>query len=225
MNLKKGFTCIGLGLFLTATLCMDIILVLLETAVYTSSSAARPLWQHCFHFILICCIWGAGSVLAYHLADRHSLLPASGNGRKYPSRSHIAIIFLAIAAGILFMSFNAGMRLKPLTELLYFLNTYGNKGLVIFLLQHLYYLFESILILLLIILGQQAGEFLFPQSPRIPWGGIFCALTWGMLHGLTKDWETAFFCIILSSLFYISYQAADRRFLLSYLAVALIFIF
>ena len=57
------------------------------------------------------------------------------------------------------------------------------------ILQHLYYLFESVIILFLVVFGQQAGELLFPfrRTCSVLWGGIFCAMTWGMLHGLTKD--------------------------------------
>lgn len=111
-----------------------------------------------------------------------------------------------MAAGILFMSFDAEemrLHLKPLSELRYFLRTYGRAGISVFLLQHLYYLLESALILFIIVFGQEAGESLFPvrRTSLIPWGGIFCALTWGMLHGLTKDWETALFSLILSAFF------------------------
>ena len=126
-----------------------------------------------------------------------------------------------MAAGILFMSFDAEemrLHLKPLSELRYFLRTYGRAGISVFLLQHLYYLLESALILFIIVFGQEAGESL------IPWGGIFCALTWGMLHGLTKDWETALFSLILSAFFVLCYFAANRRMFPAYLAIALIFL-
>ena len=118
-----------------------------------------------------------------------------------------------MAAGILFMSFDAEemrLHLKPLSELRYFLRIYGRAGISVFLLQHLYYLLESALILFIIVFGQEAGESLFPvrRTSLIPWGGIFCALTWGMLHGLTKDWETALFSLILSAFFVLCYFAA-----------------
>lgn len=70
-----------------------------------------------------------------------------------------------MAAGILFMSFDAEemrLHLKPLSELRYFLRTYGRAGISVFLLQHLYYLLESALILFIIVFGQEAGESLFP---------------------------------------------------------------
>ena len=70
-----------------------------------------------------------------------------------------------MAAGILFMSFDAEeirLHLKPLSELRNFLRIYGRAGISVFLLQHLYYLFESALILFIIVFGQEAGESLFP---------------------------------------------------------------
>lgn len=229
-NRKKGMVCIGLGLTLFLILCMDIVVLCVEL-VFCQNALINGLtaWQHCLHFIIICIIWGCGCYAVYRAAKEKALLPDTGNTPEQLGALHIFPLCLIVAAGILFMSLDTSgfsLRLKPLSELTHFLQIYGNAGIAAFFLQHLYYLFESVLILFLIVLGQQAGEYLFPfhRSPTVLWGGIFCAMTWGMLHGLTKDWETAVFCIVLSVVFNLSYFAANRRLLPSYLAIALIFV-
>lgn len=54
-----------------------------------------------------------------------------------------------------------------------------------FILQYVYYAFETGLIVLEIAFAQEAGEQKF-QRKNIPWGGIFLALTWGAMHILLK---------------------------------------
>ena len=205
-------------------------MISLEMVFYKDAAAnGMTVWQYCLHFIMVCTIWGLGSFAVYKLSKGKKLLPGTDHARKRFGISGISILFLLVAAGILFMSFDAEemrLHLKPLSELRYFLRTYGRTGISVFLLQHLYYLLESALILFIIVFGQEAGESLFPvrRTSLIPWGGIFCALTWGMLHGLTKYWETALFSLILSTFFVLCYFAANRRMFPAYLAIALIFL-
>lgn len=35
----------------------------------------------------------------------------------------------------------------------------------------------------------------------IPWGGIMCALTWGLVHILTKDLATGLGCLVMFLLY------------------------
>lgn len=229
-NIKKGLACIGLGLLLILLLCMDVAVFCLEHVLYGDiMTNGMTVWQHCLHFVVICAVWGSGCTAVYRLAKGKALLPDLQDKGKPLSGSRVFLLFLIAAAGILFMSLDMpglSLRLKPLSELRHFLERYGRAGAAAFLLQHLYYLFESIIILFLIVFGQQGGELLFPfrRTRKVLWGGIFCAMTWGMLHGLTKDWETAVFCILLSVFFNLSYLAADRRLIPAYLAVAAIFV-
>ncbi|WP_125143566.1 hypothetical protein [Clostridium transplantifaecale] len=229
-NIKKGLACIGLGLLFILILCMDVAVFYLEHVLYQDiMTTGMTVWQHCLHFIVICTVWGCGSMALCGLAKEKELLPDSKNNVKRLSGSRIFMLVLIAAAGILFMSLDMpgmSLRLKPLSELHYFLKQYGRAGTAAFLLQHLYYLFESVIILFLVVFGQQAGELLFPfrRTRSVLWGGIFCAMTWGMLHGLTKDWETAVFCILLSVFFNLSYLAADRRLIPAYHTVAAIFV-
>ena len=111
------------------------------------------------------------------------------------------ILLAAVTAvGVLFMTANWDMTLKPFAEWGRFMERFGSAGTAGFLFQYLYYLVESAIILTVIMLGQRAGEFFFCQGRKtfLPWGWLFCSLLWGLPHLLTKNWETAVMSIVLS---------------------------
>lgn len=86
-----------------------------------------------------------------------------------------------VAVGLLT---EASLAPQALGEYNVFVSTYGSlDGSLVFLLQGLYYLFEALVILLMIALFQDAGERQFGQQ-SIPWGGIGLTLTWGAFHVL-----------------------------------------
>ncbi len=47
---------------------------------------------------------------------------------------------------------------------------------------YLYYIFEVVLVVLIIIYGQKAIETLLKKESLIPFGGIILAMTWGAIH-------------------------------------------
>ena len=59
------------------------------------------------------------------------------------------------------------------------------NGALKFTFQYIYYLFEVVLFMLIIVYGQKAFEVWF-KKVNIPYGGIVVALTWGMGHWFTK---------------------------------------
>lgn len=62
---------------------------------------------------------------------------------------------------------------------------FEKKGALLFTFQHIYYAFETVLFLLIIVFAQKAFETWF-RHPDIPYGGIICGLTWGFAHTFTK---------------------------------------
>ncbi|MBP5636739.1 MAG: hypothetical protein J6X25_04390, partial [Bacteroidales bacterium] len=62
---------------------------------------------------------------------------------------------------------------------------FKSRGPILFPFQYVYYLFEVMLVLLIIIFGQMAFEKWFNNN-KIPFGGILVALTWGLGHWLSK---------------------------------------
>ena len=51
-----------------------------------------------------------------------------------------------------------------------------------FCVQYLYYIFEVMLVILIIIYGQKAIETLLKKESPIPFGSIILAVTWGAFH-------------------------------------------
>lgn len=62
---------------------------------------------------------------------------------------------------------------------------YQFHGLLKFIFQYIYYAIETILFMLIIIFVQKAFEVLC-KNKNIPYGGIACAMTWGLAHIFTK---------------------------------------
>lgn len=56
------------------------------------------------------------------------------------------------------------------------------------------------------------------------WGGVILALTWGLVHLLTQDFETGVLTFVLSILFGVIHLLVKKNIYLTYLFVAVIFI-
>ena len=76
-----------------------------------------------------------------------------------------------------------------------FVQYHGTIGLIPWIFQNIYYVIESMLVVLLLALMQRAGEIWF-KNDRFPYGGIGLLLTWGishLIHGLISGlWICAF---------------------------------
>lgn len=229
MEKRRGRRCIGFGLSVMILLAAEVVLLAVERLVYGASPAT--LAQSCIHHIATCIVWAVGISIVFIVIKRERLLPDSTFGF-LPEKSAAGtkrwwLLWVIIAAGILFMTVNWDMRIKPVVELMSRIERFGGiwAGLTAFACQYMYYAVESGLILAFVALGQQAGESLLEggRRSRIPWGGLFCALTWGLPHFLTKNMGTALMSVVLSLLFWAAYQAAERQLVRGYAAIALLF--
>lgn len=103
-----------------------------------------------------------------------------------------------------------------------FIQTHGSIGLVVWIFQNIYYLVESMLVVLLLALMQRAGEIWF-KNDRFPYGGVGLLLTWGishLMHGLISGLWICAFSIIFGWLFI----KAEKRWWASLLFVWLMFL-
>lgn len=225
LSRKHGVPFLLLGLFLILAGCMDFFILIPEMILYgfESPGGMTPV-QSCIHWLLVTAAWGLSIAAAFHISTKCGFTVTKNSTK--PGRKNQLLLLALILFGILFMSSTWEMRFKPWVEYSRFIQSGKLAGTAQFFCQYLYYLMESLLIFSLTAMGQQAGEefFPFPATSRIPWGGLFCALTWGMLHGLTKDLETAVFCIVLSALFGYAYLISNKNIRFAYPAIALIFL-
>lgn len=233
---KKKWLSLGIALLPVLALCLEVALLFLPMAFPGGEDRSGSflsfmppsllsLFFMLIHWFLTCCLWGISAWGICLLSRKNGFDPLEEKAR--PGRREMSMLLLIIAVGILFMTVTNDFRFKPFKELAHFLSQYGAGGFLAFVFQHIYYLFECVLISLIIALGDQAGLALFKNKPlqKLPWGGIFCAATWGALHGISKDWETAFLCISLSLLFDAAYRFSKKNLRYAYVATALIFLF
>ena len=100
---------------------------------------------------------------------------------------------------------------------------FANLG-PLFPFQYLYYFVEVIMVLLIIVFGQEAFEKWF-ENDKIPYGGIVVALTWGLGHWLTKGSLIAgVYTAIGGFVFGSVYLLTGRNLRLSYLFLCIMFI-
>ncbi|MCM1192839.1 MAG: hypothetical protein NC123_12645 [Butyrivibrio sp.] len=71
------------------------------------------------------------------------------------------------------------------------------------------YNFETILVMLILVFGQNAFEKWFHKC-NIPYGGIIVAITWGILHFFTKDITTGIVTMISGLAFGSIYLLTNR---------------
>ena len=91
--------------------------------------------------------------------------------------------------------------------------------------QYLYYIFEVMLVILIIIYGQKAIETLLKKESLIPFGGIILAMTWGAFHFVSRRvgleiWN-GISTMIFSVLSGVMYLRLNRKWLYSYLFITI----
>lgn len=220
MNVKKGLLFTAAGLLPAIALSLEAATLFIEMACGSTFQTGQTI----LHWILTCCLWGISSVIIWFLAKKLGFNMLKG-GQPLTRLRHL-LILCAVAAGILYMCSTWSFQFKPLVEWANMRTRHGAYGPLAFGFQYLYYLFECILLTIIVALGQKAGECFLPSKAgrSLPWGGILCALSWGMLHALSKDWNTALLCILLSILFGVIYQLSHQNTRYTYLAISLIFL-
>lgn len=127
----------------------------------------------------------------------------------------IAVIFLL---GLSFArSYASWNGFKVLKEFQY-------NGLFPFILQYIYYLFEMALVTLVVVFSQRAGELRF-KNMNIPYGGIFCVITWGAIHFITKGFSLGILGICLQAvIFGVTYLLLGKDIKKSYVIMLLMFL-
>jgi hypothetical protein len=150
---------------------------LIEPLLYGVSMDKWTTGQSVIHWIVTCLTWG---IMAY-LIIKESKAKVGFDVLKADAKKMTLwqwlLVILCIAL-LLFVKYRDWGGFKPVIE-------FQKLGLVKFLFQYIYYAFETVLFMLILIFGQKACEVWF-RKEKIPYGGIVVALTWGLVHILTK---------------------------------------
>lgn len=166
-----AFAGIGLELILAGVI-EPLLGVSLET--YTTS-------QNIIHWIIICIVWLLAGLFLIRLASKKYDFNLWEHKSRLKGWQYMGIaVCLFVAIGSHYADWGG---LKPLLE-------FQRLGMLKFVFQYIYYLFEAFLISLIVIFGQKACEIWF-KNENIPYGGIILALSWGLMHIVSKGSVTA----------------------------------
>lgn len=203
-----------LGLYAFAGFGLEILLSMLLPNIFGVQSSEYTIMQECIHWLLTCVLWGTVSILLINLSKKKYAFDIMEYNEAPSGKQWLLAIVIAIIAIVITTIVGDGF--KPVRE-------YINNGIVKFIFQHIYYLFEVALILLTITFGQKFAEAMTKRT-GLPYGGLFLGLTWGLIHILTQGIMTGIYALTMSILYGMVYILLKKNFRYAYLLIAAMFI-
>ncbi|MDD2493425.1 MAG: hypothetical protein PHY83_05750 [Bacilli bacterium] len=216
-NVKDGFTFLFFALLAFSGLGLEMLLAfLIEPFIYGIGLEDFSTTQYIIHWIVTCILWGISAFLLLFFAKRKFGLDIFANKKNIQILNWIlCFVCFAIAITISVIDWNG---FKPVKEFAY-------NGWLKFVFQYIYYIFEIVLVFQIVIFGQEAGEKWFKQD-KIPYGGILTALTWGLIHCLTKgDIIIGLLSFVVALLFGVVYVLTKKNVYIAFPFILIMFIF
>lgn len=173
--------------------------------------------QKSVHCIIMVFIWAVVIVMELFFSQRYFHFPSRDDKENKISLKNWIITFVCLS-GCKILTFIDWNTLKIVGEA-------QDKNTYQICAQYLYYIFEVMLVVLIIIYGQKAIETLLKKESTIPFGGIILALTWGAFHFVSRGagleiWN-GISTMIFSVLSGVMYLRLNRKCLCSYLFIAI----
>ena len=174
---EAGWKYLLLALGAFAGLGMEMLYAfLLEPLIYGVSLKDFSTTQSILHWILTCITWGGVAYILIYLAKKKNNFDILEKRKKLKGWQWIvAVAFVIFSFIVSYISWNGFKVVKE----------FQANGLLKFIFQYIYYLFETLLFMLIIVFGQKAFE-IWTKKKNVPWGGILCGITWGLSHILSK---------------------------------------
>lgn len=217
MSKKKvsSWDYLSLALYAFGGLGMEALLAfMIEPILYGHGMSEWTTRQTILHWILTCIIWGLFVVSLIKTSKKNYNFDILSPSDKMNAISWvIAIVCVVIAIMQSYLDWNGFKIVKE----------FQHKGLLKFIFQYIYYLFETGLFLLIIVFAQKAGDTFF-KNDKIPWGGIVVAITWGFAHIFTKGSVTVGLQASLCGLlFCIVYLATNKNIRIAFPLIFIMF--
>lgn len=187
MKKVTGTDYLVLALLAFAGIGLEIVLAFgIEPMLYGASIGEWTDLQNIIHWVVTCILWGLVSWYLIHFAKKKYEFDIFQKGDKMAVWQWLLIALFVVGSLILsYFDWNGSKVIKEF---------YAN-GPVKFVFQYIYYIFETVLVTLILVFGQNAFEKWFHRK-NIPYGGIIVAITWGIGHFFTKDILTGIVTVI-----------------------------
>lgn len=217
MDKTKGWDYMCLALYAFAGLGIEALLAfLIEPFLYGGALSEWSVLQNIVHWVITCILWGVVIFLLIKEAKcKYGFDLFQKTERMKPFQ------WIAVGACLIFtlsVSYIDWGGFKVVKEFYY-------NGVLKFIFQYIYYVFETGLFTLIIVFGQKAFEKWFGNQ-KFPYGGIVAALTWEAGHILTKGSLFAGLLTILSGFIYgVTYLLVNRDIKKTYLLLFVMFVF
>jgi hypothetical protein len=215
-----------MALLAFVVLGLEIVILLIESLFYGTMDLLalleqRGIYPLLIHWGLTCVVWGAGAWALHEWAKKKGFNVLE-NKSKAPILNWIIVcVLFAISVVSSYISWD--MRFKPIAEFTGMSNRVGEQAIFTFVAQYAYYLVESVLFLAIVAFGQKYGELVFKKD-KIPWGGILCGLTWGLVHILTQgSLFVGLYSAIGALVFGVVYLLLKKNVRFTYPVIALMF--
>ena len=213
--MKKGFIYLAMALLAFVGIGFEVLLAFgIEPALYGAELKDWTVTQNILHWIFTCILWGASAFGVVTLAKKKGDFDIFQKGKKVELWKWIVIILIVI--GSLVVSYLDWKGFKVVKE-------FKSNGPLRFVFQYIYYVFEVLLVTLILVFSQKAFEEWF-KNPYIPYGGIIVALTWGIGHFFTKDVMTGIVTMLSGLAFGSVYLLVNRDIKKAYIILWLIFV-
>lgn len=176
-NRKNGMNFMWLALTAFGGLGLEALYAfLLEPMIYGREMTDWNTPQTLIHWTITCITWGLVAWYTVKRAEKECDFFLFKKTEPVKMKQWIAVILCVVYA--LLTSYLSWGGSKVMIE-------FQKNGTLKFIFQYIYYLFETVLFMLIIVYGQKAFETWF-RRVNIPYGGIVVALTWGIAHCFTK---------------------------------------
>lgn len=217
MNQKKrGFDFLSLSLTAFGGLGLEALYAyLIEPALYGKQMQEWNQIQSIIHWIVTCITWGLVAFYLYHTGKKNYQFDVLEKAKPMKEWQYVAVLLSLIYC--IATSYISWDGFQILME-------FKRKGALLFTFQYIYYAFEVVLVLLIIVFAQIAFEEWF-NNKKIPYGGIICGLTWGLVHMFTKgSIIVGLEGLVVGFVFGASYLFVNRDCKKAYLALFLMFV-
>ncbi len=201
MKKESGLEYLWLALYAFGGIGLEVLLAFfIEPMLYGAQMGDWNVVQNILHWTFTCILWGTVGVWLIRYAKKKFQFDILEKGNVMKLWQWIVVVLFVVLS--LVISYIDWKGSKVIREF------YAN-GWLKFIFQYIYYVFETFLVMLILVFGQKAFELWF-RNNKIPYGGIIVAITWGIAHFFTKDVVTGILCMIFGFAFGSVYLLVNR---------------